>query len=385
MRSKFLPLPALTLRAMVRRRWASLSIILMIALGVFASIVLHQLTKRQEIALEKMIDTTEITCIVTDTRGMNSGNLEMYSLWVDKLFGKHGETVADYICNIHAAGTVELAEPMGVSLRKILDIASEEAFSSLEGSGVTFYDGYDESVFRTDARVCLVPNEMKVNDDGIVKVRREGMETVELTVIGTVSGAGKNIVWCPFYTPVDGDWYLAFPVDSCSFSIRDNRLFDETKEAIYQYFVVPSLSAIKTNSDYGVMIRDELYRSTLEKIESNIQLLGMMLPVLIVLCCFIGFFTSFLSTRGREKEFAVMRCLGMSPIKVFLLVFEEFVILAALGGAVGFAGGYLFERSLPREAVEKAFIILGVYLVGAAISVLRICNVNVMKLMKVED
>ena len=73
------------------------------------------------------------------------------------------------------------------------------------------------------------------------------------------------------------------------------------------------------------------------------------------------------------------------PIKVFLLVFEEFVILAALGGAVGFAGGYLFERSLPREAVEKAFIILGVYLVGAAISVLRICNVNVMKLMKVED
>lgn len=239
MRSKFLPLHALTLRAMVRRRWASLSIILMIALGVFASIVLHQLTKRQEVALEKMIDTTEITCIVTDTRGMNSGNLEMYSLWVDKLFGKHGETVADYICNIHAAGTVELAEPMGVSLRKILDIASEEALSSLEGSGVTFYDGYDESVFRTDARVCLVPNEMKVNDDGIVKVRREGMETVELTVIGTVSGAGKNIVWCPFYTPVDGDWYLAFPVDSCSFSIRDNRLFDETKEAIYQYFVVP--------------------------------------------------------------------------------------------------------------------------------------------------
>lgn len=151
-----------------------------------------------------MIDTTEITCIVTDTRGMNSGNLEMYSLWVDKLFGKHGETVADYICNIHAAGTVELAEPMGVSLRKILDIASEEALSSLEGSGVTFYDGYDESVFRTDARVCLVPNEMKVNDDGIVKVRREGMETVELTVIGTVSGAGKNIVWCPFYTPVMG-------------------------------------------------------------------------------------------------------------------------------------------------------------------------------------
>ena len=47
MRSKFLPLPALTLRAMVRRRWASLSIILMIALGVFASIVLHQLRKLQ--------------------------------------------------------------------------------------------------------------------------------------------------------------------------------------------------------------------------------------------------------------------------------------------------------------------------------------------------
>jgi len=80
-----------------------------------------------------------------------------------------------------------------------------------------------------------------------------------------------------------------------------------------------------------------------------------------------------------------MRCLGMSPAKVFTIVFEEFIVLAICGGAAGFLCGYLAEGSLSIAAAVCTLGIVGVYLIGAAIAALRVCRVNVMKLMKGEN
>lgn len=61
--------------------------------------------------------------------------------------------------------------------------------------------------------------------------------------------------------------------------------------------------------------------------------------------------------------------------------FEEFLVLALCGGMLGFACGYIAEGLL-LKAVLCALGIVGVHLIGAAVAVLRICNVNVMRLMK---
>lgn len=84
------------------------------------------------------------------------------------------------------------------------------------------------------------------------------------------------------------------------------------------------------------------------------------------------------------REFAVMRCLGMSPGKVFFVVLEEFLVLALSGGTIGFVCGYLVEGSLSLKAILCALGILAVYLLGAAVATVRVCNVNVIKLMKGE-
>ena len=58
-------------------------------------------------------------------------------------------------------------------------------------------------------------------------------------------------------------------------------------------------------------ILDETYQKNIEEIQANLSMLRLLLPVLIVVCGGIGFFASFLATRGRTKEFAVMRCLAI--------------------------------------------------------------------------
>ena len=90
-------------------------------------------------------------------------------------------------------------------------------------------------------------------------------------------------------------------------------------------------------------------------------MLHLLLPVLIIVCGGIGFFASFLATRGRTKEFAVMRCLGMKQCKIFGLVMGELSILAFTGAFFGIAGGILLEGEIQTSALLHAALMTGIF------------------------
>lgn len=388
MKSKRIAIHLLTLKALWRRKWATMSIAAMIALGVFAAIILHQLTIRQELARSQMIADTQIQCVVTDANGMNSDRLKMLSIYVDRLMGnRHDEGcyLDEYVDNVQAVATSSLVLPENYSLRRILNFASDDSLSILSGAKIDLNEGWTEDVFQTDNLVCLIPAGMEMDGSSSLTIQQDGHEPQGLTIIGTVYNGPENVIYCPFFMKWSDSVHIVFSVDQCSFSIRYNERLDECKAAIYETFAVPSMSAKNDGLTYGVLIQDEVYLETLAQIDANIDLLRLLLPILLLLCCCIGLFTSYLSTRGRIKEFAVMRCLGMTPAKVFFLVFEEFILLALCGGLVGFVCGYLFENTLQPAAIQNAILIVCVYLAGASIAVFRICNLNVMKLMKAEE
>ncbi len=386
MNAGWFSLPLITLRAMWRRKWGNLAIALMLLLGVASAIILQQLTIRQQTARSQMIQTTDIRCIVTDANGMNSENLRMLSSFVDKLTGRdEGCTLWEYADRVQALSVTPLTTPENHELRRILNFASDETLSPLSGAEITLYDGWTEAAFSTDRAVCLLPEGMAKDIGVTLTVRQEGLGPLELTVIGTVTGGSGNGIYCPFYMKWPGSVHQVFSVERCSFSIRDNERLKESKAAFFETFVQPSVTGKNDGMTYGVLVQDEAYLQTLEKIDKNLSLLRLLLPLLLLLCFCIGAFTSYLSTKGRVREFAVMRCLGMSPAKVFTIVFEEFIVLAICGGAAGFLCGYLAEGSVSIATAACALGIVGVYLTGAAIAALRVCRVNVMKLMKGEN
>lgn len=214
-------------------------------------------------------------------------------------------------------------------------------------------------------------------DDYVKNVRAKAEKQLEAPE-GKVLRRILSIDSDPSQSPVEGAYVELFPG-------YDQAILQSNEQVCYEWFVQPARSNIVDGLTFGVLVQDEIYQASIAEIENNLSMLRLLLPVLIVLCGGIGFFAGFLATRGRTKEFAVMRCIGMSQTKIFGLVMGELVFLTLTGTALGVAGGTLLEGRLQTEALWNAAIIAGVFLVGSGIAAVTITSVNVMKLMKVED
>ena len=381
-----------TLRAMVRRLGASILLASVIFAGCFTSVLLDRLIQRQEESLQRMIETTRINCVVTDVQGMHADDLNMLAGFVDMLMGyrhERGCYLDEYVMDVNAKSTVPLEYPDDTYLCRILTFASDNKLSEIEGNQIVLHDGWTEDVFSGNERVCIITEDIPTftDDAGLewVKVIQNDESSGNLQVIGRIQGRLEHIIYCPFYLNLYENMTELYRVESCSFVIRDNNRLAESKAAIYEEFVEPSLSNPMESLTYGVIVQDETYLKALEEIQSNLNMLRLLPPVLLLLTGCIGFFASYMTTRSREKEFAVSRCLGMTQRMIFFLVLLEQVVLAVLGGAVGIGVGFLIEQHLSSRAVLKAVLVIAVFLIGAAIATIRVTSVNVMKLMKVED
>lgn len=382
----------ITFRALWRRKLACALLTAIMALGAFSSIVLHYQTQKQEQALAKMIEESEIFCVVTDIHGTRTDNLRMLSMYVDRLMGLRHETgcyLDQYVKNVQAKSTQSLESPKDCTLIRILGFESDMALLPANGASITLFDGWTEDVFLTKNTVCLVPGDMlpEAGPDGnmVISVQWEEQPAIELTVIGTIQNGPRNTIYCPFYMQTNPNESVMLYVDNCTFLIGDNARLDECKTAIYETFLNPLQPITEGAFRNSVLIHDEVYLNTKEEIESNIRMFHLLLPILTALCGLIGFFASYLATRGRLKEFAVMRCLGLRQRRIFGLVFEEFLLLALVGGIAGITGGYILDGTLEPAALLKAILLVCAFLLGAAIATLHMTRVSVMKLMKVED
>ena len=380
-------LESVTLTAMLRRWTSSLLLIAVAAAGALSAMILQNLTIRQENALSSTIENTTISCTVTNAKGTDSGNLQMLSAFVEMLEGKRRLRecyLDDYVKNVRAKAKMSLEKPEGATLSRILSIDSDPALSQAEGVYVQFFEDWEEGVLRGQEQVCLISSDL-VTDGEYITVAADMVESARLRIIGTVTNGPSNEIYCPYFMSWSEGDSVAFLTDSCSFDIRNNQKLEESKSYIYEWFVRPDLSNQMDGLTFGVLIHDETYQKNIEEIQANLSMLHLLLPVLIIVCGGIGFFASFLATRGRTKEFAVMRCLGMKQCKIFGLVMGELSILAFTGAFFGIAGGILLEGEIQTSALLHAALMTGIFLLGSAVAALRITSINVMNLMKVED
>ena len=212
-----------------------------------------------------------------------------------------------------------------------------------------------------------------------------GEVNTSLRVIGTVSGQTGGTVWCPLYIQLRDGISESFRIDRCSFDIRDNARLEENKKIIYDTFVSPKLANTSGETKFGVFINDEEFTGSVREFESNLKTLRLLSPILLVLFAGVGFLAAYLTTRGRKREFAVMRCIGRKQLGITLQVFLEQLFLALVGAALGVSIALLIEGGYPLSALTRAGTLLGLFLFGAAAACLMVTRVNVMKLMKTED
>ena len=379
--------------ALWRRKGASLLLLLLSALGVFSAALLQNLALRQQESMTEMIKNTLIRCVVTDANGTLSDNLAMPASYVDRLLGgwhDRGCYLDEAVKNVRAKSAMTLNSPRDVTLCRILSLASDSAFDEVSGAQAVFFDGWSEDALAGTERVCLLPEFMlpqaRTDGDGSLWLDvSAGEVNTSLRVIGTVSGQTGGTVWCPLYIQLRDGISESFRIDRCSFDIRDNARLEENKKIIYDTFVSPKLANTSGETKFGVFINDEEFTGSVQEFESNLKTLRLLSPILLVLFAGVGFLAAYLTTRGRKREFAVMRCIGRKQLGITLQVFLEQLFLALVGAALGVSIALLIEGGYPLSALTRAGTLLGLFLFGAAAACLVVTRVNVMKLMKTED
>lgn len=395
MKKKLLhPRAAVTLKMLLRRKGSSIVLTTAMLAATLASIILCGLQARQEAAIAEMVENTQIRCTVTNARGSGVDNLEVGSFFVDMLVGlRHGRGcyLDEYVKDVRALAWEELAQPAGSEVRRIYSTDSDSDLSAINGGAVHFYDNWSEECFLGNEQVCLVTEDLleetqaDSSGDIYVTLVRKGGTEVMLKVIGTVAGQMSQRIYCPFYTDLQNGDSEAFPLASCSFTIRNNQLLEESKQNLYEYFAHPAPLASNNYTTAGLLVHDEIYLSSMEEFENNLSLLRLILPVLVIITGGAGFLSAYLTNRGRQKEFAVMRCIGIKRLSVFLQVFLEQSFLAVCGCGVGMILGLLFGENIFLSTLGLVAVLLAVCLLGAAGAAWQISSVNVMKLMKVEE
>ena len=250
----------------------------------------------------------------------------------------------------------------------------------------------DEALWRGEACVCLIPDEGDIweevweKDDGSQWITMNYHDRIrDMQIIGVVYGGPSDCLIIPFYAKLSDTHSYTSLTDSCSFTIRDNHVLEESKEALREFFVEPDPDWDTPDWRNGLLIQDHIYQESLNELRSGLRLLTLLIPLLAGLSCCIGCFSGYLSIRGRMKEFAVMRCLGMKRRKIFSLVFGEQAAPVLLGALVGSVLGVMIDGSLIWLTIARGWAIALALLMGSAVACLRVTRVNVMKLMKVED
>ena len=123
--------------------------------------------------------------------------------------------------------------------------------------------------------------------------------------------------------------YLADNVNSATFLLKNTQELSDFRD----YLEENDYSQIGTinRNRLAVVIEDKALMDAIESIDQHLAFMNIIRPVMFGLSTVIGFILSYLLTRNRLHEFAVMRSLGTKRFHVYSAFFLEQLILFLLG------------------------------------------------------
>ena len=247
---------------------------------------------------------------------------------------------------------------------------------------VEWMEGYDASIFQSDAMVCLVPNDWSTDYEATWECWI-GENNYTFTVSGIYgnkfsSKDNGSVYYCPVNTlkaiyEAEG-W--TFTYCGMEMDLQNLAELDEFKA---------EMKKLKLDSgDTRLVINDSQLQTVTSQLKRQVRLLETLLPVLLTLIAAIGFGSSFLLLRGRRREAAVLRSLGMKRAAVFGAFLFENLLQAVLGLLIGCVIGWFTFGS---GALQPNYLaaLLGCYLLGGAAAVWKISGVNVFNIMTARE
>lgn len=261
---------------------------------------------------------------------------------------------------------------------------------------ITFFGGYDESVFTTSERVFVISEDLLpyVTDNKLdISYRSNNqavpvaalMATIDITldIVGTVSGIEHQTILAPFWTVSEighesdnSDIYSQL----LHMTVADNRELSGLKSKASDTFarVRPVFSILP----FSMTIYDSSFFETLEPLRQNIILVDVATPFIYIISVALGFLTCILLTRRRLSEYAIMRSVGVHRRNIFVAALGEQAILSLIGASLGLA---LVSFAWVYTSFVRPAVFLACYILGAVFSVTRAVGSDVMAILRTKE
>ena len=383
--------------------------------------------------LDSIYADTEISGAVTDVHGRTTGSLTVRGDSVRTLLasGYIGEMVLTgsmpYMFEgiIESDGVPQEYEPIvypatGFAQETFLNRAlagpSLICTNSLEKAPEFYYssfvetawlDGYDVSVLAADVdenepTPCIVPTTLMESEGirlgDIVQLwqfKGSDHQVRQFVVVGSfVKASVKENIYVPIAYYADTsllsgelDEEQKQALERVSFAGADFTISEAASlDAFKDYLVSNRFSAPGGLSGNRVFIRlqDREFLNMVQTLSNQIDYVGVLYPCLSILVCAAGFVGAFALMVSRKREFAIMRALGARPFRVFAGFFGEQLALCLPGAAIGLALTVL-TGDFPQGGVKRVGIFAACWLVGSALSLLRMSGTAVCDILHEEE
>lgn len=270
--------------------------------------------------------------------------------------------------------------PSGTVLRALSDVNMDPTLRDCQET-IKWATGYDASVFSGSKLVCLLPARLSWEPEGTQEIRIGG-QAYSFTVVGVYgskfSSSGGTVYYCPINTlqEIYRTEDLAFSYNGMEMELQKLNQLDLFKSQMKQLGL--------QNGEARLVIRDMQLQTVTGQLRRQVRMLEALLPLLFAMIAGISFALSFLLLRGRRREVAVLRSLGMPRVRVFAVFLLETALQALLGLLLGVVTGSLLFGS---SALQPTYLMTAFfcYLFGGGVAVWRLSGINVFTAMTVRE
>ncbi len=270
--------------------------------------------------------------------------------------------------------------------------------------GVSYFEGYDASVFQESEPVCLMSREkfqslglspgqeynvtlLTFKDSQIGKEAFYGGES-GFRVVGTFEDAGEIFTGadislvCPYESlrTTLAAFNLHVWPSSAYLVIPSPENLNPLKALLSELGISPVDSSLYTYGSKGsaAVINDSLYIDTAEPIQRTLALLKTLYPLALLAVALLSLLSSYLLIQSRQEEFALERSMGVGRLRVFFKILVESGLMALTGILLVSVLFFACSGLQLSTIVITGISCLGSVLVGGALAAMMTARSNVL-------
>jgi len=366
--------------------------------------------------LNKLANTLVISADITNLNGSQITPLKIKDETIKEL--ENSSYVKDLKYSVELMGGLgtfnseEWRKHLKICLTAVNDLS---ALPGMTAEGVTFMNGVDAGILRTNQAICLITedfsrkNNLSVGDTvqitlyyyeyppvGMISLNLNPLGVYDLTIAGSVKQInGSSIDALPPDIILPIGWVrnaytqagVEFYPTKASFNIADPLKLNQFKAEAKSFMLLGVIPEADFSYNGGALsINDKTFIQAANLLKGNLNLMNVFLPFIIAIVIFIGCITSYLLMQNRRKEFAVMRSLGTAKGVCNLIFMSENAALALMGSVFGslIAVLVITNASLPVLLISTgAFFVC--YLLGTVVALYLLGRFSVMDVLSQID